>query len=158
MISTVHHSSVRTDWTTPIKFFQRVEERLGRLFTLDAAASEANALCGEYFTEEDDGLSKSWQGHDVWCNHPYGAKLTRKWQAKAYLESLKPDTWVTLLSPSRTDTKAFHDFILPTANLIIFIKGRLHFDGAPDPAPFPSAIYHWNGTNEHRIESMKACK
>lgn len=157
-LSKVHHSSERTDWTTPIGFFRRVEARIGKPFDLDAAASKENALCPTYFTEADDGLSKSWEGHNVWCNHPYGAKLTKQWQAKAYIESLKPGTRVTLLSPSRTCTKAFHEIILPTANLIIFIKGRLHFDGAKDPAPFPSVVYHWNGTDTHQIESMEACR
>lgn len=156
MISPVHYSSDRTDWRTPVDFFRRVEQRIGRDFTLDAAASSENALCENFYGEELDGLKQSWEGENAWCNHPYGAQLTRQWQAKAYLESLKPNTWVTLLSPSRTDTRAFHDIILPTANLIIFVKGRIHFDGAPQGAPFPSVVYHWNGTDEHRIESMSA--
>lgn len=156
MISPVLLSSARIDWRTPLAFFHRCEERFGK-FTLDAAASNDNALCERFYTEKTDGLSQSWAGENAWCNHPYGRKLTRQWQAKAYLESLEPGTRVTLLSPSRTDTRAFHDFLLPTANVVAFVKGRLHFDGAKDPAPFPSVVFHWDGSDSHTIESIDAC-
>ena len=44
-----------------------------------------------------------------------------------------------MLIPSRTDTKAFHEWILPYAE-IRFIKGRVKFGGSKDNAPFASMI------------------
>ena len=44
-----------------------------------------------------------------------------------------------MLIPSRTDTKAFHELILPYAE-IRFIKGRVKFGGSKDNAPFASMI------------------
>ena len=44
-----------------------------------------------------------------------------------------------MLLPARTDTERFHKYILPYAE-IRFLKGRLKFVGAKDPAPFPSML------------------
>jgi hypothetical protein len=44
------------------------------------------------------------------------------------------------LIPARTDTRWFHDIVLPNAKEIRFIRGRLHFGGSKNAAPFPSMI------------------
>ena len=44
------------------------------------------------------------------------------------------------LIPARTDTRWFHDIVLPKAKEIRFIKGRLKFGDAVNSAPFPSMI------------------
>lgn len=44
------------------------------------------------------------------------------------------------LIPARTDTRWFHDLVLPRADEIRFIKGRLRFGGAKNPAPFPTMV------------------
>jgi site-specific DNA-methyltransferase (adenine-specific) len=58
---------------------------------------------------------------------------------KAYKESLKDNTVVVMLVPSRTDTRYFHDYIYHRTE-IRFVKGRLRFSGAKYNAPFPSMI------------------
>lgn len=46
-----------------------------------------------------------------------------------------------MLIPARTDTKWWHENINRNPNAQVrFIKGRLKFGGAKNPAPFPSAI------------------
>ena len=47
-------------------------------------------------------------------------------------------TIVVCLVPARTDTKWFQDYCLKGE--VRFIRGRLTFEGAKNPAPFPSAI------------------
>ena len=76
----------------------------------------------------------------MFCNPPYGKELI-KWVRKSYYESHKDNTLVALLMPARTDTKAFHDYILNRAE-VRFLKGRLHF-GNSDRAPFPSMLVIW---------------
>ena len=44
-----------------------------------------------------------------------------------------------MLIPSRTDTKAFHEYIYGKAE-IRFIRGRLKFGGSTNNAPFPSMV------------------
>lgn len=47
----VAYSSQRHDWETPQDFFDALNEEFG--FDLDAAASDNNAKCREFFDEED---------------------------------------------------------------------------------------------------------
>jgi DNA N-6-adenine-methyltransferase (Dam) len=71
----------RTDdeWTTPRDLFEALEAEFG--FDLDPSATPENALCGRYFTREDDGLSRPWTGR-VFVNPPYSD--LEPWVAKAW--------------------------------------------------------------------------
>jgi len=128
-------SSASCEWETPQDIFDELDEVFR--FTLDPCATPSNAKCNLYYTVEDDGLSKSWTGHHVFMNPPYGREIA-KWVRKAYLESLNPDTVVVCLLPSRTDTHWFHEYC--AKGEIWFVKGRLKFGGAKNSAPFPSMI------------------
>ena len=129
-------SSKEAKWATPQDFFDKLNDEFH--FTLDAAASPDNAKCANYFTEEQDGLTQSWEGHTVWCNPPYCRK-TGLWVKKAYEEHQRTGCTVVMLLPSRTDVRWFHDYILGKAE-IRFIKGRLKFGGNKNSAPFPSIV------------------
>lgn len=132
----VAYSSKRHDWETPQDFFDALDSEFG--FDLDAAASEGNAKCPDYYDEADDGLSQDWGGRTVWLNPPYGRQIGR-WVAKAAEEASKPGTTVVLLVPARTDTRWFHDHLYGNAELR-FVRGRLKFGGAENSAPFPSMV------------------
>ena len=132
----VLYSSKEEKWATPQDFFDKLNDEFH--FTLDAAASPENAKCANYFTEEQDGLAQSWEGHTVWCNPPYCRK-TGLWVKKAYEEHQRTGCTVVMLLPSRTDVRWFHDYILGKAE-IRFIKGRLKFGGNKNSAPFPSIV------------------
>lgn len=84
----------------------------------------------------DDGLATlfvRWQGKRVFCNPPYGD--VTKW-----LERGREAALAVFLVPARTDTRWFHELVLPFASEIRFIRGRLRFGGAVNNAPFPSMI------------------
>lgn len=138
-MNAVHYSSQKHDWTTPKDFFDKLNAEFG--FTLDAAASDHNALCARYFTEQDNGLAKDWTG-TVWCNPPYGRQIGA-WIRKAHAESLKGAT-VVMLIPARVDTAAWHDVIFPNAE-VRFVRGRLKFGAATENAPFPCAVVIFRG-------------
>ena len=87
------------------------------------------------------GTDRSW-GTVTFCNPPYGPAVV-EWIAKGVDEAKKGKTIVFLL-PARTDTKWFHDLVLPNDPEIRFIKGRLKFSDA-GPAPFPSMLVIFNG-------------
>lgn len=129
-------SSKSNDWATPQDLFDNLNEEF--IFTLDPCASAGNAKCQKYFTQKQDGLKQDWQGETVFCNPPYGREIN-KWVEKAYQESRKSNTVVVMLLPSRTDTKWFHEYILPYGQ-IRFIRGRLKFGDSQNSAPFPSMI------------------
>ena len=134
--------SSNTDlWATPQAFFDELNERFH--FTLDPCANADNHKCEHYYTIEQDGLAQDWGGQRVFCNPPYGSAI-KHWVKKCYEESLKPNTLVVMLIPARTDTSYFHDYIYHKAELE-FVRGRLHFNEAPQGAPFPSMVVIFNG-------------
>jgi len=83
------------------------------------------------------------QPKSIWVNCPYGRQVGL-WVAKGHEASCRGVTTVMLL-PSRTDTSWFQDYILPFADEIRFIRGRLKFSGAKTGAPFPSCIVVFRG-------------
>lgn len=69
-------SSKKMDYGTPRRLFEELNDEFE--FTIDVAASSENAKCARFYSEKDDGLSKSWEGEVVFCNPPYGKELP-KW-------------------------------------------------------------------------------
>lgn len=133
-------SSRSNEWETPQDFFDKLNREFH--FTLDSAATSENAKCQKFYTAEDDGITQDWSGERVFCNPPYGRKISR-WVEKAYSESQK-GALVVMLIPARTDTQYWHSYIFGKAE-IRFIRGRLKFSGCKDSAPFPSAVVIFRG-------------
>ena len=124
-------------WQTPKDLFARLNEEFN--FTLDAAASKENALCSEFFTIEEDALSRCWKGR-VFLNPPYGRQKTGDFVRKAVAERDCAEVIVVLV-PSRTDTRWFHDVVYQQAGIDVrFIKGRLKSPGRKVPWPFASML------------------
>ncbi len=131
-------SSAKQDWATPRDLFQRYDKTYG--FDLDVCATADNACVPRFFSPADDGLAQPWFCTAAWCNPPYSRGLGQ-WLAKAHAETQAGRAkTVVCLVPSRTDTRWFHDLVLPHAFAYDFLRGRVTFVGAPAPAPFPSLI------------------
>jgi phage N-6-adenine-methyltransferase len=135
VISPVLFSSATDEWATPQAFFDRLNDEFH--FTVDVCADAANAKCARYFDLAANGLQQSWTGETWWCNPPYGRAIG-DWTQKAAAHAV--DSVGVMLLPARTDTKWFHDDVLPFAYELRFIRGRLYFGGAPSAAPFPSVL------------------
>lgn len=137
----LHFSSEDQTWETPKDFYDKLNKEFN--FTLDPCCSELTAKCDNYYTVEDDGLSKSWQGHTVFMNPPYGREI-KHWVKKAHDEFILGNCTIVALIPSRTDTTYWHEYIFPLYyqnNIEIrFLKGRLKFGNSKNSAPFPSAV------------------
>lgn len=134
-------SSNRGDWETPKKLFNRYNAIYN--YTLDAAASEKNALCKDYFSVEKSAFDHMWTGN-VWCNPPYGRAIS-DWVALAVAQK-KFYRQCSLLLPARPDTKWFK-LLWDTGDdcQVVFdlLHGRLKFciDGKEEgTAPFPSMV------------------
>lgn len=129
----VHFSSKTSRWSTPQAVFDILDAEFR--FSLDACADPENAKCARYYTAEQDGLVQPWSGN-VWCNPPYGRSIAA-WIKKGY-DSATHGATVVMLIPSRTDTRWWHGWVMHGE--IRFLRGRLKFGGAVNPAPFPSAV------------------
>jgi phage N-6-adenine-methyltransferase len=130
----VHFRSDTHLWSTPQSFFDALDQEFH--FTVDVCALPDNAKCAAYFSPVDDGLRQAWTGV-CWCNPPYGTAIA-KWVQKAYA-SAKEGACVVCLLPLRGDTRWWHDYVIPYAE-VRYLKGRLKFGRCKNSAPFPSAV------------------
>jgi len=80
MINKALFTSSTPEWATPQLFFDELNKEFN--FTLDVCATKENTKCKKFYTIEDDGLSKSWDNENTWCNPPYGRDIS-KWVKKA---------------------------------------------------------------------------
>ncbi|MCP4527503.1 MAG: adenine methyltransferase [Aestuariibacter sp.] len=136
-----HFSSEKTDWETPDELFGYWNQRFS--FLTDVCATKENTKCNSWWSPKDNGLNRDWSWHGpCWMNPPYGREIG-EWVQKAALEAAEGCLTVALL-PARTDTKWFHDWVLPYAH-IVWLKGRVRFKGAKHSAPFPSMIAIYTG-------------
>jgi len=123
-------SSVKQTWKTPKLLYEKLDKEFK--FKFDPCPTNADF----------DGLKlKNWFKCNF-VNPPH--KTQNLWIWKAIDEMRKGKKTVMLL-PARTDTKIFHEYILPFAYEIRFIKGRLHYDEHKNSALFPSMIVIFNG-------------
>jgi len=141
-------SSKDNTWETPWRFFNELHKEFD--FTLDPCAHKDTAKCYNFWTEEDDGLSKDWSKDNVFMNPPYGGH-TGDWIKKALDESRKGAKVVCLIVSS-SDRSYWHEFIFPYASEIRFIRGRIKFGEAKSTAPFASAIVIFDKENEGRCK------
>ena len=106
------------DWWTPPKVFDKLDIE----FDVDVASPIGGVdwiPAKKYYTKEDDGLNKDWDG-TVWMNPPYGI-ATGSWLDKF----VKHRDGIALVF-ARTDTRWFHNYAL-NADALLFTKGRLAF-------------------------------
>lgn len=123
----------KQDWETPDDLFADLNKEFG--FTLDVCATKENAKCVNFYTKEDNGLLKQWNGV-CWMNPPFGSQGT--WIKKAYYENIVHNVTVVCLLPSRTNTNWWHDYCMKGE--IRFIRGRPKFKGASHGLPQPLSI------------------
>jgi phage N-6-adenine-methyltransferase len=123
-------------WTTPLDVFATFDARFE--FELDACASDSNALCDSFFTEEDNSLEQDWDGRRVWINPPFAK--AKKFVEKA-VEEVRKGALVTMLIPANMNSCYWHDHILGQPNVEIFFPRRgLKFGGSKVYCPCPVAI------------------
>lgn len=108
--------------------FEPLHQRF--MFTVDAAASNANAKLPKFWTFSDNGLLQDWEGERVYCNPPYSS--IRPWIEKAW-EETNAGIVVMLLPANRTEQAWWQDLIEPfrvreNCRLRVeFLPGRLRF-------------------------------
>jgi len=138
------------EWSTPHDLYTALDDEFH--FTLDAAATAANAKNATFLDRDRDALKERWSllpSHrpsppSVWMNPPYSR--IRYFMAKAVEETARGCTVVCLV-PSRTDTKWWHESVWDLAYHrprpgveVRFLRGRLKFGDGKNSAPFPSAV------------------
>lgn len=112
----------KDDYETPQELFDAIDRVFD--FDWDVAASADNKKVGYWLEETDDSLNEMipWAG-TCWCNPPYSNWAS--FAKKACEQRLNRVTTVMLIPP-RTDSKAWHEYIMQ-ADEVIQLKGRVSF-------------------------------
>lgn len=130
-------NSKSQEYETPKDIFEPLQEEFN--MKLDVCATEHNAKCENYFTKEQDGLTKDWNSFgNFWMNPPFGRAL-KKWVAKAFEESQKGVIGVCIL-PVRSNTLWWHKYIIDTKQEVRFLKGEIKFSDCKRGLWLPFAI------------------
>jgi phage N-6-adenine-methyltransferase len=140
--------------------FAVLNRRFG--FTLDVAATAANARCQRYYDQSRNGLTQSWASEIVWCNPPYSD--IEPWVRKAWSEHQRARTIVMLLPANRTEQGWWQRHIEPHRDRlgsplrVEFLPGRMRFIragsrtvGPNERPPFGCCLLIWSG--EHRVDA-----
>jgi hypothetical protein len=125
-------SSASDRWATPKAVYAALDSEFA--FDFDPCPLDGDG----------DGLATlftHWRGRRVFCNPPYGPGIG-DWLKRGLEAEL-----AVFLIPARTDTRWFHDIVLPHADEIRFCRGRLKFGEAKNAAPFPSMIVVFKATH-----------
>ena len=114
---TVENGSTNDDWETPQYVYDFLEDTYFENV--------------EYFDpcplkSKIDGLKIDWKQYN-YINPPYNAKGKVAFITKAYEESKKGKLCIMLI-PASTETKIFHEIIIPNATVIL-IQRRIKFKG-----------------------------
>jgi len=114
------------DWETPQGLVDYLELRFNRRFDLDVCATDSTRKCTNYITRDQDAFSTPWFSNLAFMNPPYDNQ--REWIEEAIKNvSVGDCKEIWCLIPARTDTRLFHDVIVPYAHSIMFVKGRIYF-------------------------------
>ena len=141
-------SSENMGWQTPPEVLAIVREFFGGKIALDPCSEPDNPTQAlSWLTKENNGLAWDWVAlaaklpisRGVFVNPPYGRGLGA-WSAKMRDEGKRGAEIIGLL-PARTDTRWWQ--AVTTADAVCFWRGRIKFVGAPNSAPFPSALPYW---------------
>lgn len=139
MTRQIRSSGPRDEWRTPPDIFALLDAEFG--FTIDAAATDGNALCSRYFTAKHDAFKQEPLKETIFINPPYSQ--TASWVTLADRWSIANGNTVVLLVPAATDTRWWLSASMRASEIRLLVP-RVKFlrpDGTPQGSPpFGSAV------------------
>lgn len=127
----------KQDYGTPVSFIEAVERRFGRL-SIDLAATAENKKAPTWISPAENSLSDNtpWDpSGNAWLNPPF--ENIAPWAAKCarHIEAFAANgTKLLFLTPASVGANWFDDHVHKRAR-VLFLKGRLTFEGCDDPYP-----------------------
>lgn len=123
-------------WATPPEIFHALDQEF--CFGFDVCAEYETAKCDDYWTIEDDALSKDWNKEALsripgaggialgwlWCNPPYSKIMP--WVEKA-IEAQKAGRGTVMLCMCDPSVKWFSTAVKHASEIRFIINGRISF-------------------------------
>ena len=133
------NSSGNDEWFTPQDIIEAARLTMGGIDLDPASNATANQTvrATEYYSQDDDGLSKDWTGR-LWMNPPYSSKLVPMF-CKKLADSVSSGavTDAVVIVNNATETRWFADLV-SVCSAICFTSRRVKFvkpDGAVAGSP-----------------------
>lgn len=148
-MSHVKYNSGNNEWYTPLHILERVTNTLG-VIDLDVAScpvAQQNVKALNYYTEQDDALTKEWYGN-VWMNPPYSSALIKQFCSKLNKEYTNGNiNSFICLTNNATETTWFKELYV-CSKVFCFTSKRVKFldsDGNPKNQPLQGQVLCANG-------------
>lgn len=118
MNTSFEKTSGSDEWYTP----PEIVTSLGH-FDLDPCSPIGGVfrLADVLYTKEDNGLTKEWKGR-VWLNPPYSKPLYFQ-----FADKMAKHGSGIMLTFDRMDNRFMQDHVLPHADSVFFMRGRIKF-------------------------------
>jgi len=110
------------EYSTPIKLVSPLIKEFN--LVRDVCASDSNYKLQNYWTKDDDALTKDWK-ENCWMNPPFSRNLN-KWVKKACCDSERFGGTKVCLIPVRSNTKWWSEVSIKSE--IRFINGEVNFN------------------------------
>jgi len=131
-VRTEANGSKNNEWETPEYIYDVLNKEFE--FNWDLACTSSNCKTDEGCMNDKginglDWIPKPNKEYRIWCNPPYSIQLKPKFIERCYtLSQLENVKEVVMLIPSTTETKQFHEIMIPNCE-IRFIHKRVRFKG-----------------------------
>ena len=149
--------TVQDEWSTPNVLLVNKIKHFDFNPTFDYASSFINHKFPNYFTQEDDALTRAWL-YDGFLNPPYSK--VRLFMEKAIAEWEWNGIGILILVFAKTDTAWYHDLIEPRRIsgeiMVEFQRGRIAFDEVDEVANTVWDSKHkvWSNSNSSPYGNM----
>ena len=146
------HNTGKEEGYTPPKYIEAARKVMGSI-DLDPASNEYAqqwVKAKKFYTKEDDGLSKDWQGN-IWLNPPYSRGVVN--QFVLTLVGSKYNSAIVLTNNS--SETSWGGTLLKYCSAVCFVKGRIKFitpDGEEGGKPLHGQMFTYFGTDVEKFK------